>query len=311
MINASRLAMLSVLAAGLALTTPAAAQVTDAQRSAIRSACRSDYQKNCASVTPGGAEALQCLQKNIASLSSACASAVHAVETAAAPKAEPAVAPKAESKTESAPAESAKTEPAKTEPVPAPAKTEAAAPKSEPAPGTAVAKPAPGLVKPAPAAKSASAPAGKPTDAQVAAIRSACRSDYPTVCAGVPTGGAEALQCLEKNKAKVAAGCQQALNAVSGGSAAPAAGAALPHATAAAPATAATAPAAPPAKPLVLRPMLPREELFVLRSACGADVRTLCGGVAPGGGRIIQCLAVRAESLSPACKDVLAQFAAQ
>jgi len=60
-----------------------------------------------------------------------------------------------------------------------------------------------------------------------------------------------------------------------------------------------------------LRPMLPREELFVLRSACGADVRALCGGVAPGGGRIIQCLAVRAESLSPQCRGVLSRFAAQ
>jgi hypothetical protein len=57
--------------------------------------------------------------------------------------------------------------------------------------------------------------------------------------------------------------------------------------------------------------MRPREELFVLRSACGGDVRALCGGVAPGGGRIVQCLATQAASLSPACKDVLAQFAAR
>jgi hypothetical protein len=62
---------------------------------------------------------------------------------------------------------------------------------------------------------------------------------------------------------------------------------------------------------LVLRPMRPREELFVLRSACGGDVRALCGGVAPGGGRIVQCLVTQAASLSPACKDVLAQFAAR
>ena len=51
---------------------------------------------------------------------------------------------------------------------------------------------------------------------------------------------------------------------------------------AAAPAAAAPAPA------LVLRPMRPREELFVLRSACGGDVRALCGGVPPGGGRIVR-----------------------
>uniref|UniRef100_UPI00056C1562 cysteine rich repeat-containing protein n=3 Tax=Bradyrhizobium TaxID=374 RepID=UPI00056C1562 len=56
---------------------------------------------------------------------------------------------------------------------------------------------------------------------------------------------------------------------------------------------------------------LPREELFIVRSACGADIRTLCAGVAPGGGRIIQCISNRAASLSPACKDVLAPFAAR
>ena len=48
----------------------------------------------------------------------------------------------------------------------------------------------------------------------------------------------------------------------------------------AAPAAAGAA-AAAPATPtvIVLRPMRPREELFVLRSACGADVRSICGGV--------------------------------
>jgi hypothetical protein len=59
----------------------------------------------------------------------------------------------------------------------------------------------------------------------------------------------------------------------------------------------------------VLRPMRPREILFVLRSACGGDVRTLCAGVPAGGGRIIECLASQAPALSPACKDVLSQFA--
>jgi hypothetical protein len=146
--------------------------------------------------------------------------------------------------------------------------------------------------------------AKKPSDAQVAAIRSACRSDYQKVCAGVPTGGAPALQCLEKNKSKLSGNCQQAVNAASGGATTPAAGAAST-------AAATTSPAAAPAPALVLRPMRPREELFVVRSACGGDVRALCGGVAPGGGRIARCLATQAASLSPACKEVLAQFAAQ
>jgi hypothetical protein len=243
---------------------------TDAQRNAIKSQCRSDYMAHCSSVPPGGEAALQCLQKNMASLSAGCAVAVRAVEPPAAPKAE------------SAPAAP------KTEPAPAAAQT-------EPAPAAATSKPAAATAAPKAAA---STPTKQPSSAQVSAIRSACRSDYPKVCAGVPTGGAPALQCLEKNKARLSSACATAVSAASGG--APAAGGDA--------ATTATAPAAPPTT-MVLRPMRPREELFVLRSACGADVRSLCGGVAPGGGRIAQCLSTNAASLSPACKEVLAQFA--
>ena len=182
-----------------------------------------------------------------------------------------------------------------------------AAPKTESAPAAATAKPATETTAPKAATTAAPKTAAKqPTSAQISAIRSACRSDYPKVCAGVPTGGAPALQCLERNKAKLSANCEKAVAAASGGTAAPAAGAA-PAAAGSAPAAAA-APAAPVV--IVLRPMRPREELFVLRSACGADVRSICGGVAPGGGRIIQCLATNAASLSPACQDVLSQFQA-
>jgi len=261
-----------IVTALFAVATPAFSQApTDAQRSAIRSECRADYEAHCASVPPGGAASLQCLQKNMSSLSSSCQTAVRAVEAPAASKAEPAPA----AATTAKPAAETAAKPA----------AESAAPKA-----------------------AESAAAKKPSDAQVAAIRSACRSDYQKVCAGVPTGGAPAVQCLEKNKSKLSSNCQQAVNAASGGATTPAAG----NASAAAATTSpAAAPAATPAPALVLRPMRPREELFVVRSACGGDVRALCGGVAPGGGRIARCLATQAASLSPACKEVLAQFAAQ
>jgi hypothetical protein len=256
--NAALLAPLATVA--FAIATPAFSQApTDAQRAAIRSECRSDYEANCASVPPGGAASLQCLQKNMSSLSPGCQSAVRAVEPAAAPKAESA-------------------------PAAAPPKAETAAPKA-----------------------AASTAANKPSSTQIAAIRSACRSDYPKVCAGVPTGGAPALACLEKNKSKVSAGCEKAVSAAMGG-AAPATGGAAAATANAAPTA---APAATPAPALVLRPMRPREELYVLRSACGGDVRSLCGGVAAGGGRIARCLATQAASLSPACREVLGQFAAR
>jgi len=61
------------IAAVTFVIAPAFAQgPTDAQRAAIKSQCRSDYMAHCSSVPPGGAPALQCLQKNIASLSSSC-----------------------------------------------------------------------------------------------------------------------------------------------------------------------------------------------------------------------------------------------
>ena len=266
--RATKLAPWLSVAAILATAAPAFAQApSQAQRDAIKSQCRSDYIAHCSSVPPGGEASLQCLQKNMSSLAPGCQSAVRAVEVPAEPK--------AESKPETAPAATA------------------AKPAAEPAA--------------APAAKEAtSSPAKQPTGAQKAAIRSACRSDYPRVCAGVPTGGAPALQCLEKNKSKVSASCQKAVAAVSGGGAPAAGGAPATAATPSPGAAPATAPAA-----LALRPMRPREVLFVLRSACGGDVRALCPGVEPGGGRIIECLATQAASLSPACQGVLAPFAAR
>jgi hypothetical protein len=239
--------------------TAALAQApSEAQREAIKSQCRSDYMAHCSSIPPGGEASLQCLQKNMSSLSAGCAGAVRAVEAPAAPKAE--TAPKTD-----------------------------AAPAAASAPAATAAKP------------KAAATQAKPNEAQVSAIRSACRTDYQKFCPGVPTGGAPALQCLVKNKARLSAPCGEAVAAASGG-AAPAAGGSA--------ATTAAAPAAPEAG-IVLRPLRPREELFVVRSACGADVRSLCSGVVPGGGRIAQCLASNAASLSPACKEVLGQFAAR
>ncbi|MBV9459572.1 MAG: hypothetical protein JO141_18915 [Bradyrhizobium sp.] len=269
MIHVKRQTLLPTLAFALALAPALAQAPSDAQKAAIKSNCRNDYMAHCASIPPGGAASLQCLQQNMASLSSACATAVKAVGGASETKAEPA-APK-ETKSEPAPAAA---EPEKT----------AAEPAAKPSTRSA---------------------GGKPSSAQIAAIRANCRSDYPKVCAGVPTGGAPALQCLEKNKAKLSSACEKAVAAASGGGGAPAA----TGAPATANASPDAAPGAAPPPALVLRPMRPREVLFVMRSACGADVQSLCTGVPAGGGRIIECLASQSASLSPACRQVLGQFA--
>ena len=85
-----------------AAAAPAAAppQPSEQQRAAIRAACRSDFMAHCSGVQPGGAAALQCLQRNGAALSGACKTAVAAVgggaaapAAGAAPAATPAAAP--------------------------------------------------------------------------------------------------------------------------------------------------------------------------------------------------------------------------
>ena len=253
---------------------------SDAQRAAVKAQCRSDFMAHCSSVTPGGKEALECLAQHVSSLSSGCQEAVKAVEAAVAPKEEP-----------------------KQEAAPAAAPATAAAPAAEPA------KPA---AAGAPAKTATAAPGKKPSSAQIAAVKSNCRSDYMKVCSSVTPGGAAALQCLEKNEARLSPSCKKAVAAAAGGGAAPAAAGATANAAPEAPAAgAAPAGAAPAAAPLVLRPMRPIEVLGVMRSACGVDARTLCAGVPPGGGRIISCLVEQSASLSPACRDVLGQFAAQ
>src|SRR3954467_13552884 len=119
------------------VATPAFSQApTDARRNAIRPECGSDYEAHCSSIPPGGEASLQCLQKNMSSLSAGCQGAVRAVEPAAVPKAEAAPA---------------------------------AAPKTEAAPAAAATKPAAAAAAPAAAPKAAAAPAKKPSDAQVAA----------------------------------------------------------------------------------------------------------------------------------------------
>lgn len=293
MINCfKRLLVLGMAAAAGLVATQALAQ-SDAQRNAIKSACRSDYMSKCASVPPGGAAAFQCLQKNIAGLSSACQTAVKALEPAAEARPPADAKPVVEAKPASAP-------PAASGPVAAEASKPSVEPLKAAAQPAASVPVAPAQLATAAAKPAAAAPAGKPSEAQVAAIRTACGADYRKVCSSVPPGGAAALQCLEQNKVRVSGPCAQAMASSSGAS----------TATAAIARPAATTAAAPAAPALVLRPLRPLEELRIVRAACGADARALCSGIEPGGGRIAQCLAANAGALTPGCKGMLAQFAA-
>jgi len=332
------LAVLGLLASPVNNPT-AAQQPSPEQIEAIRQSCRSDFISHCSGVQPGGREALQCLERNAAQLSSECGKAV----SAAVPNAEPPRPATALSPPQQAqPSEqdqlaamrkactlddviahcswialtspelllclrangaqlspgcqaAVSATPTMATPMPAAAPTVAtpspsAAPAAFPPPPAAAAAPPPASTPP----QATMAPA-KPSAQQISAIRSSCRADFRASCSGVQPGTREALQCLERNKARVSPSCQAALAAIGGS----AAGAAAPEPPAAA------APAAPESFPV--RRLAPRQQLPILR-ACAADTRTVCGGIPPGGGRIIECLARNAPQLSPQCRAALAQL---
>ena len=133
--------------------------------------------------------------------------------------------------------------------------------------------------------------------AEAATIRRACSADYRVHCAGIAPGGSASIACLKRNARTLSRGCLQAL--VSAPTVA-AAHVAVP-AAAAAPAPVAAPPPMEPAPLLVT----PREERFIIRSACGADFATYCGGLRPGLGRVAACLHYNRNNLSPRCQQAL------
>ncbi|MBS0533511.1 MAG: hypothetical protein JSR72_05605 [Proteobacteria bacterium] len=261
------------------LAPGAFAQVTAEQQAAIKSSCRSDFMSNCSGVQPGGAQALQCLQKNVAKLSPSCQSAVSATIPKPAPAAAAAAAPAAAPPP--APAAAAT-------PAPAPAAPAAAA---APAPAIAAAKPPAASIAP-PKASAAAPAAPQVTAAQQSAIKSACRSDFMSNCSGVQPGGAAALQCLQKNAARLSPSCQAAVGATMPKQAA------VPAAAAAPAAVAVEAPPAPTA-----------QQMAAVKNTCRADFARNCKGVPPGGPEALACLQRNGAKLSPNCKTSLADIA--
>ena len=168
-----------------------------------------------------------------------------------------------------------------------------------------------------------------PTPTQQQAIRSSCVSDYRANCSSVPTGGMDALICLEQHEAKLSPACKSAVEAVdhgSGSSAASTSSAATTsksstataeesaaaktatettksesggaEATASAP-KAATAPAAG------RHTMSLRQEMRIAARSCARDFRVLCPNLPVGQGNVLFCLKVHANRLSTPCRNAL------
>ena len=229
-----------VLFAGIA----SAQAPTDEQRDTIRAECRSDFMAKCSGVTPGGIEALTCLQQHSATLSAGCQKAVSAVNVK--PKstsAEPAPA---------APANTAAAPPAPATGTPAHQATQAqrnavksacqrdfmaqcsgvtpggaaalsclqqhnaalSAPCQQavaalggsgaPAAGDAAAT---GAITPAPRAMT---PAFSPRE-EVMILRETCGADFRALCRMVPLGGGRGIACLRDNLQRVSPACHRVL----------------------------------------------------------------------------------------------------
>jgi hypothetical protein len=205
----------------LALTPTAAQQPTQAQRDAVRAACRSDFMANCASVQPGGKEALDCLVRNEPKLSGSCRSAVNAIAAPAASHATPAAAAPAQPSEGSAPAQG---QSSASGPAVAPStKTPATAPARKNGAATRT-------TAPSAASATASGPSSGASAAPVVAplgpirpmlprralmILAQCRPDQQRLCAGVPAGGGKILSCLAANAQQLSPVCYDALARVS------------------------------------------------------------------------------------------------
>jgi hypothetical protein len=171
--------------------------------------------------------------------------------------------------------------------------------------------------------------AQQPSQAQLNALRSSCRSDYMAHCSSVPTGGAPALNCLKQHMSALSSGCQSAVNAISPAAPAPSPVAATapaaappppPQVTPPAPqlapppppptmqvaptAVPAAAPAAPPAAARKLS-AAQRQEAKAIAQACRSDYRVHCAGIPPGGSASLACLKRNARTLSRGCLAAL------
>lgn len=224
---AARLSAAAVLGLALGAGAASAQQLTDAQKSAMRSSCRSDYMANCMSVSPGGKEALQCLEKNMAKLSPACQKAVSAVMPKAPPPAaaKPAAPPPA-AKPTAKPAAAAPPPAAPPPATPPPAKPRpaAAAPPPPAAPPPAAAAPPPrhapppgrptALAPPPAAAPPPTIPMGRIAHLRLRerlAIIRACNRDQAALCRGIRPGHSRLIVCLASHPQALSPYCRRTL----------------------------------------------------------------------------------------------------
>lgn len=235
-------ALLCVLV--LPFATAYAQQPTDAQRNAIRSACRSDFMEQCSGVTPGGIEALTCLQRHSAMLAPACRNAVSAIDTtkskstATAPAQTPGVAPAQSGAAPAAGMQARQPSQAERNAIKSACRSDFMAQCSGVTPGGSAAlaclrqhdtslspscqqavaalgagasAPAGGgaAAMPAPA-EGAAMPSFSPRE-ELMIMRRSCGADFRAYCSSVPLGGGRGIACLRGNLQRLSPQCHRVL----------------------------------------------------------------------------------------------------
>ncbi len=250
----------------------AAQQPTPDERNAIRASCRSDFIAHCSSVPPGGKEALECLQRNLASVSAACRTAVMAIEPRGAPKAAVTAEPPASKPT-----------------VPS---------------GPAASRPEP------PQTETQAAPAASEKE-QLGAVQKACTvNDFVSHCPQIAPANPEILRCLRADAAELSPSCRTAVRDLPSAAAEaplPTTAHRPPAPTRKSPDLTRATSASPAEAPAAAGPKQPSpEELSAIRSNCRSDFMSHCSGVQPGGVEALQCLKRNSAQLSAACQGAVA-----
>jgi hypothetical protein len=194
----------TIAAAPTAPQPPTAAQV-----GAVRSACQTDYGKQCRGVPPGGKAALACLQTHIGMVSPRCRTAVAAATGTAAltlprptgPRTPTPLAPPTE---DSPPGEPVAGVPPADTPI-ATVPSTAAEPAAPPS--TAAADPL--IPEPDAPALSRRPPLGPLQELGV--LRAQCGADFRALCANAGLGGGRAIGCLRENASLLSPKCKRAI----------------------------------------------------------------------------------------------------
>ena len=255
-----------------------AQQPTEAQRDAIRAACRSDFLANCSGIQPGGKDAFECLLRNDAKLSPSCQAAVNAAAPKAAKPAAPAPAAPAESGT-----------------APSAGEVERAPPGIQVVPAEAQSNELK-TVQQVCTLNDFVAHCSwiAPNNPEILQCLKANAADLSPNCQTAVQSLAAAPPAAAIPPAVEPA--QQAAPAKKPVEPKPAE---PPRASAppapAAPSTSAAAPAGPTA-----------QQKAAIRAACRSDFMSRCSGVQPGGAEALQCLKRNEAQLSAACRSAVA-----